>query len=381
MSPLPRSLILRLLLGTETRGEGTLAVRELLAACALFDLSASTVRVALARAVAAGLLVTPHRGVYALGPQARALADAVHRWRRIADHLVDWNGDWIAVHVGASGRSDRPALRARERAFDLLGLAEFERGLHLRPDNLAGGVAALRQRLQALVPAGTDTGTVFTLRGLADHDVARARGLWDGDALNAGYRDTTARLSAWIEGCTPADAAGRGAPGLRAGPPRHPAAGVRPAAAGAAGGRATRARGSSTPSPATTTRARRSGSTSWPCRALAAIHRPRRPPHERHRRQPRCTAATWPTRTSRSTWAASWSTSTCTGRTPRWWPPCSAKARPGPTRRCATSAAWRGRPTTWSWARWPTATRPSWTRTTASAAAWTWCASTPRTTS
>ena len=200
MPPLPRSLILRLLLGTETRGEGTLAVRELLAACALFDLSASTVRVALARAVAAGLLVTPHRGVYALGPQARPLADAVHRWRRIADHLVDWNGDWIAVHVGASGRSDRPALRARERAFDLLGLAEFERGLHLRPDNLAGGVAALRQRLQALVPAGTDTGTVFTLRGLADHDVARARGLWDGDALNAGYRDTTARLSAWIEG-------------------------------------------------------------------------------------------------------------------------------------------------------------------------------------
>jgi phenylacetic acid degradation operon negative regulatory protein len=199
MPPLPRSLILRLLLGTESHGDGTLSVRDLLAACALFDMPASSVRVALARGVAAGLLVAPRRGVYALGPQARPLADAVHRWRGIASHMVPWSGDWVAVHVGATGRSDRPALRARERAFGLLGLAEFERGLHLRPDNLAGGVDTLRQRLRALVPEGTDTGTVFALRGLTADDTARARSLWDGEALNAGYRDTTARLSAWVD--------------------------------------------------------------------------------------------------------------------------------------------------------------------------------------
>ena len=39
--------------------------------------------------------------------------------------------------------------------------------------------------------------------------------------------------------------------------------------------------------------------------------------------------------------------------------------------------AHRLRPTTWSWACWPTSTCPSWTRTTASAAASTWCTSTP----
>lgn len=199
MSLPARSLILNLLLGAETPASPALSVRELLAACELLGLSGNSLRVALARAVAAGLLVTPRRGWYALGPEARPLADAVHRWRHITDTLVDWAGDWLAVHVGASGRSDRSALRARERAFGLLGLAEFERGLHLRPANLAGGAEHLRERLHALVPAGTDTGTVFRLQGLSAADTTRALGLWDGERLNAAYLDTTARLSAWLD--------------------------------------------------------------------------------------------------------------------------------------------------------------------------------------
>lgn len=199
MSANPRALILRLLLGAETQGDGALEVRELLAACALFGLTANTVRVALARAVAAGLLVAPRRGAYALGPKAQPLADEVRRWRRLPAQVVDWRGGWVAVHVGAAGRSDRAALRARERAFGLLGLAEFERGLHLRPDNLAGSASALRQRLQALLPEGTDGGTVFALRDFDPVDDQRARGLWDTPALNATYLEGTARLSAWLD--------------------------------------------------------------------------------------------------------------------------------------------------------------------------------------
>lgn len=194
-----RALILRLVLGAEAHEGQALGVRELLAACALFGLPENSVRVALARAVAAGLLTTPRRAVYELGPAARPLADAAGRWRDMAQQLVAWQGDWIAVHVGASGRSDRSALRARERAFELLGLAEFERGLHLRPDNLAGGAEAQRQRLQSLLPAGVPAGTVFTLRELSAADAERARGLWNTAALNAAYRDGTARLTAWRE--------------------------------------------------------------------------------------------------------------------------------------------------------------------------------------
>ena len=195
----PRALILRLVLGTEDHGDAALGVRELLAACALFGVPENGVRVALARAVAAGLLAAPRRGVYELGAAARPLADEVRGWRGMAQQVAAWSGDWIAVHVGAAGRSDRPALRARERAFELLGLAEFERGLHLRPDNLAGGARTLRMRLQALLPAGAPAGTVFTLRELSAADGERARGLWDSAALDAGYRDGTARLSAWRE--------------------------------------------------------------------------------------------------------------------------------------------------------------------------------------
>lgn len=195
----PRSLILSLLLGAERSGDTTLAVPELLAAAALFGLPENTVRVALTRAAAAGLLVAPARGRYALGPAARPLADAVLAWKRLPERLVDWQGNWLAVHVGAAGRSDRPALRARERAFGLLGLAEFERGLHLRPDNLAGGVEGLRTRLAALLPEGALPGTVFALGGLSAADAARAAGLWDSAALDAGYREGTTLLAAWLD--------------------------------------------------------------------------------------------------------------------------------------------------------------------------------------
>lgn len=200
MSTDPRSLVLSLILGAEARGDAALGVRELIAACALFDLPENNVRVALARAVAAGQLATPRRGAYALSAQSRPLADEVGRWRSLEAQIVEWRGDWLAVHVGATGRSDRPALRARERAFGILGLAEFERGLHLRPDNLAGGVASLRERLAHLVPQGTELGTVFVLGGLAAADAQRAAALWDAAALDAHYRDGTAGLSAWLEG-------------------------------------------------------------------------------------------------------------------------------------------------------------------------------------
>jgi phenylacetic acid degradation operon negative regulatory protein len=195
----PRSLVLNLMLGAEARAWPTLNVRELLAAGALFGIAGNTMRVTLARAVAAGLLQTPRRGCYALGPEARPLAREVQRWRQAGTLTTPWTGEWIAVHVGAVGRSDRAAVRARERAFGLLGFAELERGLHLRPNNLVGGIDAVRARLRALLPHDAGVGTLFVLRGLTPEDDARARRLWDGAALDAAYRETTARLGAWLE--------------------------------------------------------------------------------------------------------------------------------------------------------------------------------------
>src|SRR5690606_30497791 len=150
----------------------------------------------LARLSAAGLVEAVDRGEYRLGPGAASLADDVSTWRDAERRVRDWNGDWLAAHVGDLGRSDRAVLRARARALELLGLRELDRGLYLRPDNLAGGVAAVRARLLAL---GLEPeAAVFVARGFDAARERRAVALWDGRALTRAYRDTHGRLDAWL---------------------------------------------------------------------------------------------------------------------------------------------------------------------------------------
>ena len=193
MAANPRHLILNLLLGSDRQA---LTAREAVASCALFGVGESSTRVALARLAVAGMVEATGRGAYRLGPQAQELAAHVANWRDAEQRLCEWTGGWIAVHVGALGRRDRAALRARERALQLLGLAEFERGLHIRPANLVGGADGVRARLHAL---GLDqAAAVFVAR---DFDPAReqqARTLWDGRELTRRYRDTKRRLDAWL---------------------------------------------------------------------------------------------------------------------------------------------------------------------------------------
>lgn len=188
-----RNLILNLLLGAADR---RLAAREAVASCALFGIRENSVRVALVRLSAAGLVEPAGRGEYRLGPSAAQLADEVASWRDVERRVRDWNGSWIVVHVGELGRSDRVALRARDRALELLGLRELERGLYLRPDNLAGGVAATRERLLKL---GVEPeAAVFVARDFDAGRERRAAALWDGNALTRAYCDTRARLEAWL---------------------------------------------------------------------------------------------------------------------------------------------------------------------------------------
>ncbi len=193
MPPKPRNLILTLLLGS---GGTPLSARAAVASCALFGLRENTVRVALARLAAAGLIEAAGRGAYRLGPNAAQLAADVATWRSAGRRLRDWDGGWIAVHAGPLGRSDRVALRARDRALGLLGLRELDRGLHLRPDNLAGGVDAARERLFKL---GLERdAAVFVAHAFDTSREERARTLWDGAALDRGYLETSQRLDDWL---------------------------------------------------------------------------------------------------------------------------------------------------------------------------------------
>ena len=190
-----RNLILNLLLATEGRGQ---TAREVIASCALFGIRENSARVALMRLAADALIEPTRRGAYRLGPRAAALAGDVATWRTAEERVRDWSGGWITVHVGALGRSNRVALRARNRALAMLGLRELDRGLHVRPDNLVGGVAEVRERLHKL--GLDDAAAVFVATQFDPAREARACRLWDGSALTRTYRTTRRGLEKWLAG-------------------------------------------------------------------------------------------------------------------------------------------------------------------------------------
>ena len=191
MSIQPRQLILKLILGAD---DETLSARGAIACCALFGIQDNCARVALNRLAATGMIEGVERGLYRLGHKATALAGEVRTWRSAEARTRAWNGSFVAVHVGGLGRTDRAALRTRERAFELLGFRELETDLFVRPDNLVGGVAGVRERLARL---GVDA-LVFLASELDPARDARARGLWDGKALTRGYVATREKLERWL---------------------------------------------------------------------------------------------------------------------------------------------------------------------------------------
>ena len=189
----PKHLLLELLLAS---GDNPLPVSHAVAAGAVFGLSENHVRVTLARLAAQDMVLATERGTWRLGPAAQGLAQDVANWRRAAQRLRPWNGQYVAVHCGSLARSDRTALLQRERALHLLGFAELQRDFYVRPDNIEPDIAAIRQRLHTL---GLEPQAVVC--GCSAFDPATETAvdaLWDGTVLNHGYRATQQRLEAWL---------------------------------------------------------------------------------------------------------------------------------------------------------------------------------------
>jgi phenylacetic acid degradation operon negative regulatory protein len=192
--PSAKSVVLELLVAA---GGAPLPVRLAVAACELFDISQNSVRVALVRLGSAGLIEAAGRGEYRLADAAKDLAREVMSWRSAEERVKSWDGGYVAAFSGALGRSDRAALRRRARALSILGFAEIERGLFLRPDNLSGGVDEVRTRLFAL---GLERqAPVFTAGSFAADYEARVEKLWDGKALTASYKQGRVELERWLK--------------------------------------------------------------------------------------------------------------------------------------------------------------------------------------
>lgn len=197
MRPTAKRVVLELLTAADSHA-GSAA--NLVSAGAVLGVDEGNIRVALARLVAAGTLEPAGRGEYRLGAATRALTAQLTSWRELEKQVRRWDGGWACVQLGDLARSDRSALRRRVRALRLLGFRELGRALEVRPDNLEGGIAALRDQLHAL---GLED-RAFTFRA-ADFDPAteaRARTLWDADRLTASYRQTTARIERFLVAVT-----------------------------------------------------------------------------------------------------------------------------------------------------------------------------------
>jgi phenylacetic acid degradation operon negative regulatory protein len=206
VAPSAKTLILELL---DAACGAPLPVRAAVVAGSLFDIHENSVRVALVRLAAAGLIESAGRGAYSLAEGARDLAREVASWRDAEQRVRAWQGDYVFVHTGALGRADKRALRQRTRALSLLGLAEAERGLYVRPDNLEGGVERVRERLGAL---GLEAqAPVFRGGGFSAELEQRVHALWDGKRLSASYTQGRRKLEHWLSRAPrlPPDAAAR----------------------------------------------------------------------------------------------------------------------------------------------------------------------------
>ena len=176
MQTTAKSLVLDLL---SVMKDADAPVSGLVFAGALFEISSGSIRVAVTRLLSTGLLESPRRGVYRLAPKAHALRDQVGTWRHLERTVRSWDGAWVGV-----------AATQLSRPLRMLGLRMLEPGLALRPDNLKGGVASVRERLMAL---GVDA-TVFRVTDLDEARREQALGLWDVRALERDYTAMLTRL-------------------------------------------------------------------------------------------------------------------------------------------------------------------------------------------
>lgn len=180
-----RAVVLEVLSAGESIDRGTLPVRSLVQAASTFDIAENSVRVAIVRLRAEGLLDSPGRGEYCLGPSARVVNEKIHGWRTVSARVGDWDGAWLAVFTADLSRTDRPALRRRLRALRYLGFKELRHGLFVRPNNLTPGVEGIRSEL---VSFGLEPETlVFRLEDLNAQEEASARALWDSPTLERTY--------------------------------------------------------------------------------------------------------------------------------------------------------------------------------------------------
>lgn len=164
-----------------------LHIQQLIGWGELFDHRAATIRVEAGRLTKQGLLESTDRGVYKIGAAGDVLKQTASAWDSVTDQVGEWNGGWLCIHTAHLGRSDKPALYARERAFRLMGFEQLVTGLWCRPDNL---IAAASVTIDRLIQFGLESDAILMqMDAINNCNTINPQTLWPREPLECNYRD------------------------------------------------------------------------------------------------------------------------------------------------------------------------------------------------
>lgn len=116
----------------------------------IFNIDPPATRVAIARLAKQGFISSVSRGRYSIGPNGEMMAKTARHWIDTEDKVGPWSGNWIVAHTAHLGRSNKTAVRARERALRLNGFASPLAGLWCRPSNFKESLLQTKQRLTGM---------------------------------------------------------------------------------------------------------------------------------------------------------------------------------------------------------------------------------------
>ncbi len=153
--PTAKRLILSLLSQPNLRN---IEIKQLIKWGDLFGHDSSTIRVEAGRLTKQRILDNHQRGMYSIGKEGIFLQRTAAGWRTIQNRIGPWQGDWLCLHIAHLGRSHKPTVRMRDRAFHLMGFKKLVAGLWCRPNNF---IAPLRDTYERLVELGLEPDAIL----------------------------------------------------------------------------------------------------------------------------------------------------------------------------------------------------------------------------
>lgn len=176
-------LILDLLAAHEVH---ELPVSALCKAGSLFDISEQTIRVSLTRLVKQGKITLKERAVYAWNSSGHSLFSVVTNWINKEKDMIHWDGGWVGVLDADISKTDKATYSKHHRAMALYGFKNFKHALHVRPNNLGGGIEKVDRDL---IKLGLSPKSLLIIISKVDaQEELKLRSLWNTQYLETSYR-------------------------------------------------------------------------------------------------------------------------------------------------------------------------------------------------